>query len=216
MLIFDCDGVLVDSELIACSLLAEKITLLGRPISLAETMMRFLGRSLKDATIEIEELIGRKFGQDEGKADAQRLMEQFARELQPVRGVRNAILALPGSRCVASSSSPDRLRNSLQITGLLDLFDPHVFSATQVAQGKPAPDLFLLAAKTCGAQPQHCIVVEDSPAGVTAAMAAGMRAVGFIGASHATPELGERLHAAGAAVVINDMRFLPEVVAGLA
>jgi HAD superfamily hydrolase (TIGR01509 family) len=215
VLIFDCDGVLVDSEVIACSLLADMITGLGRPISVAETMTRFLGRSLKDAHIEIEGLIGRKLSAEEGEADRRRLLQRFREELQPVKGVREAILAVPGKRCVASSSSPDRLRFSLELTGLLELFDPHVFSAAQVKNGKPAPDLFLLAAKACGAQPQACIVVEDSPAGVTAARAAGMRAVGFIGASHATPELGERLRAAGAAPVIDDMRALPGAVAGL-
>ena len=215
MLIFDCDGVLVDSEVIACSALAERITALGRPISLAETMTRFLGRSLKDATVEIEALIGRKYSPEEGEADARRLMQRFREELAPVKGVRAAILVVPGKRCVASSSSPDRLRFSLELTGLLPLFDPHVFSAAQVKNGKPAPDLFLLAAATCGAPPQACIVVEDSPAGVTAAKAAGMRAVGFVGASHGSPELGERLRAAGAALVIDDMQALPGAVAGL-
>ena len=215
MLIFDCDGVLVDSELIACSALAEIITAAGRPITVEETMRRFLGRSLKDATAEIESLIGRKRPAIEGEADARRLNQRFKAELQPVKGVRDAILALPGPRCVASSSAPERLRYSLQLTGLLPLFDPHVFSASQVANGKPAPDLFLVAAASCGAQPQACIVIEDSPAGVTAARAAGMRAIGFIGASHATPELGERLLAAGAVALVSQMRELSEAVAVL-
>ena len=215
MLIFDCDGVLVDSELIACSALAEIITAAGRPITVEETMRRFLGRSLKDATAEIESLIGRKRPAIEGEADARRLNQRFKAELQPVKGVRDAILALPGPRCVASSSAPERLRYSLQLTGLLPLFDPHVFSASQVANGKPAPDLFLFAAASCGAQPQACIVIEDSPAGVTAARAAGMRAIGFIGASHATPELGERLLAAGAVALVSQMRELSEAVAVL-
>ena len=215
MIIFDCDGVLVDSELIACSSLAERISGLGRPITLEETMSRFLGRSLKDALLEIEGLIGRKLSPEEGESDAKRLMQRFARELQAVKGVRKAILALPGKRCVASSSAMERLRYSLQLTGLLELFEPHVFSASQVARGKPAPDLFLLAAATCGAAPQTCIVVEDSPAGVSAALAAGMRAIGFIGASHASPALGERLRVAGAALVIADMSALPAAVAGL-
>ena len=215
VIIFDCDGVLVDSEVIACSLLAQMITGLGRPISVKETMTRFLGRSQKDVLVEIEGLIGRKLAPEEGEADARRLMQRFREELRPVQGVRAAILAVPGKRCVASSSSPDRLRYSLELTGLLDLFDPHVFSAAQVKNGKPAPDLFLLAARTCGAQPQVCIVVEDSPAGVTAARAAGMRAVGFVGASHGSPKLGERLRLAGATLVIDDMRALPGAVAGL-
>ena len=215
MLIFDCDGVLVDSELIACGALAEFITALGRPIALAETMHLFLGRSQKDATAGIQSLIGRALHPGEGVGEGQRLLERFARELQPVKGVRDAILALPGPRCVASSSAPGRLRLSLELTGLLALFDPHVFSATQVLHGKPAPDLFLLAARTCGAAPHDCIVIEDSPAGVTAAGLAGMRAIGFIGASHAGAELGQRLQAAGAAEVIDDMAALPGMVVRL-
>ena len=216
MIIFDCDGVLVDSEVIACTQLAERITAQGRPISLEETMTRFLGRSLKDALLEIEGLIGRKPTAEEGEADAQRLMRRFERELAPIKGVRNAIIALPGKRCVASSSSPDRLRFCLELTGLLPLFDPHVFSAAQVAQGKPAPDLFLLAARTCGVEPHACIVVEDSPAGVTAAQAAGMRSIGFIGGAHATPALGARLQAAGAALVISEMDALAGALRQLA
>ena len=214
-MIFDCDGVLADSELIACEVLAGFITRLGYPITRDETVGRFLGRSLKDTHAVIEGLIGRALGPDEGSAEADCLLERFRAELQPVAGVRDAILAISGARCVASSSTPARLRLSLELTGLLTLFDPRIFSATQVERGKPAPDLFLLAAGTCGVVPRDCIVVEDSPAGVRAAQAAGMPAIGFIGASHATPALGERLRAAGAATVIDAMTALPGAVAAL-
>ena len=215
MVMFDCDGVLVNSELIACEVLAGLITRLGYPISRDETVARFLGRSQKDARAQIETMIGRPLGPHEGEAEADILLDRFRTELLPVDGVREAILAIPGQRCVASSSSPGRLRLSLELTGLLPLFEPRVFSATQVALGKPSPDLFLFAAASCRVAPEACLVVEDSPAGVTAARAAGMPAIGFIGASHATPALGERLRAAGAATVIEAMSALPAAVAAL-
>ena len=113
------------------------------------------------------------------------------------------------------SSSPDRLKLALDVTGLAPLFGTHAFSATQVAKGKPAPDLFLLAARMAQAEPARCIVIEDSPLGVEAALAAGMRAIGFAGASHATDELTRRLAAAGAHAVIRTMGDLPACVEAL-
>ncbi|HZU89792.1 MAG TPA: HAD-IA family hydrolase, partial [Stellaceae bacterium] len=114
--------------------------------------------------------------------------------------------------CVASSSLPAQLRLGLEVAGLLEFFEPHLFSATMVAHGKPAPDLFLYAAARMGAAPRHCLVVEDSLAGVTAARAAGMTALGFCGGSHCRPGHGERLLAGGAAHVIRDMRDLPAAI----
>jgi HAD superfamily hydrolase (TIGR01509 family) len=143
------------------------------------------------------------------------LFDRFRRDLKPVPGVRDAVLALPYRRCVASSSSPDRLRLSLEVTGLAPLFE-HVFSAVQVAHGKPAPDLYLLAAKTLGAPPDRCIVIEDAVRGVAAGHAAGMRVVGFTGAAHATPTLSDDLRHAGAEIVISSMGELPAVVRSLA
>ena len=140
------------------------------------------------------------------------LFARFRADLKPVAGVEDAIAALPCRRCVASSSSPDRLHLALDVTGLAPLFGEHVFSATQVAHGKPAPDLFLFAARTMNAAPAHCIVIEDSTLGVEAGRAAGMQVIGFAGASHATEELAQRLSAAGAHRVIRAMRELPRCV----
>ncbi len=216
LLIFDCDGVLVDSEVLACGTLREMMAFLGHPMTSDEVMREFAGGSLAATVATVERLVGRPLPADVGRKFGQILLDRFRQELEPMPGVRDAILALPDRRCVASSSSPDRLRLSLEVTGLAPLFGEHVFSAVQVARGKPAPDLYLLAARTMGEPPEHCIVIEDTPRGVTAGRAAGARVIGFAGGGHATPEMAEDLARAGAEVVINTMDELPAVVRRLA
>lgn len=211
-LIFDCDGVLVDSEAIALDCLAQAITALGPTIDAAECRSRFMGKSLKDVLAGIEELTGAPLPEDWGKTANARLFSRFVTELRPVSGVKDAIAHLPYPRCVASSSQPDRIRLSLAITGLAPLFGTHVFSATEVAHGKPAPDLFFHAAGACGFAPSETIVIEDSPSGVTAALRASMTPIGFAGASHADAKLAKALTEAGAAIVITDMAQLPAAV----
>jgi HAD superfamily hydrolase (TIGR01509 family) len=212
LLIFDCDGVLVDSEHLACAALAELMTTLGHSMTADEAMLAFAGRSLKDVLARAERLLSRPIPKDLGEQAAVQLMARFRRELQAVAGAKEAIAALPYRRCVASSSTPDRLMLSLDITGLSPLFGNNVFSAVEVANGKPAPDLFLLAARRLGEEPSSCIVIEDSVLGVEAAGAAGMAAIGFAGASHANQDLAERLAAAGAEPVIHSMANLPTAV----
>ena len=212
LLIFDCDGVLVDSEHLACAALAELMTTLGHSMTADEAMLAFAGRSLKDVLARAERLLSRPIPKDVGEQAAVQLMARFRRELQAVAGAKEAIAALPYRRCVASSSTPDRLMLSLDITGLSPLFGNNVFSAVEVANGKPAPDLFLLAARRLGEEPSSCIVIEDSVLGVEAAGAAGMAAIGFAGASHANQGLAERLAAAGAEPVIHSMANLPAAV----
>jgi HAD superfamily hydrolase (TIGR01509 family) len=212
LLIFDCDGVLVDSEHLACAALAELMTTLGHSMTADEAMLAFAGRSLKDVLARAERLLSRPIPKDVGEQAAVQLMARFRRELQAVAGAKEAIAALPYRRCVASSSTPDRLMLSLDITGLSPLFGNNVFSAVEVANGKPAPDLFLLAARRLGEEPSSCIVIEDSVLGVEAAGAAGMAAIGFAGASHANQDLAERLAAAGAEPVIHSMANLPTAV----
>jgi HAD superfamily hydrolase (TIGR01509 family) len=212
LLIFDCDGVLVDSEHLACAALAEVMTTLGHSMTADEAMRTFAGRSLKDVLARAERLLSRPIPKDLGEQAAVQLMARFRRELQAVAGVKEAIAALPYRRCVASSSDPSRLTLSLDVTGLSALFRNNVFSAVEVANGKPAPDLFLLAARRLGEDPSSCIVIEDSVLGVEAAGAAGMAAIGFAGASHANQGLAERLAAAGAEPVIHSMANLPAAV----
>jgi HAD superfamily hydrolase (TIGR01509 family) len=212
LLIFDCDGVLVDSEHLACAALAEVMTTLGHSMTADEAMRTFAGRSLKDVLARAERLLSRPIPKDLGEQAAVQLMARFRRELQAVAGVKEAIAALPYRRCVASSSDPGRLTLSLDVTGLSALFGNNVFSAVEVANGKPAPDLFLLAARHLGEDPSSCIVIEDSVLGVEAAGAAGMAAIGFAGASHANQGLAERLAAAGAEPVIHSMANLPAAV----
>jgi HAD superfamily hydrolase (TIGR01509 family) len=215
LLIFDCDGVLVDSETIAHQTLLDVLSPLGFTMTLEEAFRAFAGRSLKDTVAAIEQRLGRALPPDLMDQSRDLLFARFRADLKPVAGVEKAIAALPYPRCVASSSSPDRLKLALDVTGLAPLFGAHAFSATQVAKGKPAPDLFLFAARMAQAEPARCIVIEDSPLGVEAALAAEMRAIGFAGASHATDELTRRLAAAGAHAVIRAMGDLPACVEAL-
>jgi len=212
LLIFDCDGVLVDSEVIAHQVLLDAIAPLGLAIPLARSFALFSGRSLNDTLAIIEQELGRPLPADFLDRSRELLFEQFRRCLKPVTGVVDAISVLPYTRCVASSSSFDRLRLALEVTGLSPLFGANVFSATQVLLGKPAPDLFLFAAGQMSAAPARCIVIEDSALGVEAGRAAGMRVVGFAGASHATDTLRDKLSAAGAHRVIRTMRDLPRCI----
>jgi len=216
LLIFDCDGVLVDSELMANAALAELISELGHPMTTQQAIDTFTGRSLRDVLATAETLLCRPIPTDLGAQAGRRLLGRFRRELKAVAGMREAIAALDYPRCVASSSTRERIALSLDVTGLTPLFGANVFSADQVAHGKPAPDLYLAAAQAMGAAPAHCIVIEDSPLGIQAAMAAGMQAIGFTGASHATARLAEQLVQAGAAIVIGTASDLPAVVRRLA
>jgi HAD superfamily hydrolase (TIGR01509 family) len=216
LLIFDCDGVLVDSEVLAHDTLREMMASLGRPMTMDEAVREFAGGSLADTVATVGRLLGRPLPPDIGEHFGQLLLERFRRELKPMPGVRDAILALPFSRAVASSSTPERLRLSLEVTRLAPLFGEHVFSAVQVARGKPAPDLYLLTARTLGEPPERCIVIEDTTRGVAAGHAAGARVIGFAGGGHATPALADDLARAGAEVVITAMSELPAVVRRLA
>ncbi|HEY5226323.1 MAG TPA: HAD family hydrolase [Methylovirgula sp.] len=212
LLIFDCDGVLVDSEIIALEALANMLTSLGRPTDPIECRRRFMGKSLKDVLAGIEAMLGRPLPENWGAEANAKLLARFADELRPVEGVSAALARLPYPRCVASSSQPDRIHLSLATTGLASFFGDHVFSAAQVRNGKPAPDLFLYAAQQCGVAPCQSIVIEDSLAGILAAKRAGMKAIGFAGASHADAEMASALAATGARIVITKMADLPAAV----
>jgi HAD superfamily hydrolase (TIGR01509 family) len=185
LVIFDCDGVLVDSEPVSVRVLVDALRRKGVAMDEDEAYRRFLGRSLATVTTAMRDEFGMEA--DAAFLDDMRhdLYQRFRSELQPVTGVADALDELPLRRCVASSSQPERIRLSLSLTGLIDKFEPHIFSASMVKNGKPAPDLFLHAASQMGVQPQDCVVIEDSPAGIEAAHRAGMAVFAFVGASHA-------------------------------
>jgi HAD superfamily hydrolase (TIGR01509 family) len=211
LLIFDCDGVLVDSEPLACAIDAEILTGLGFPYTPEEIASRFVGTSLKDMIRRIEAEHGRPLPDDFGEQVSGTLLARFETDLQPVSAVREAILALPYRRCVASSSTPDRIALSLRVTGLSDLFEC-AFSSVEVRHGKPAPDLFLHAAARMNTSPERCAVIEDSLAGVQAARAAGMRVIGFTGGGHCGPTHAAALMDVGATITVAHMRDLPAAV----
>lgn len=211
LLIFDCDGVLVDSEPLACEVDADFLTDLGFPYTAEDIALEFVGKSMRDMIAHIEAKHARSLPGDFAEQINKALFARFETDLKPIAGVREAILSLPHPRCVASSSVPERIALSLRVTGLADLF-AHVFSATEVPRGKPAPDLFLHAAQRMGASPAECLVIEDSPAGVQAALAANMRVIGFTGGSHCGPDHAEKLRQAGATVVMTRMVDLPTMV----
>jgi len=215
LVIFDCDGVLVDSEVISCQAHAEVLSLCGYPITAAQVFDRFLGRSLKQAKVEVEAELGRSLPDDFNAQLQDRLFGAFARDLQVVRGIPEALDAIDRPVCVASSGSHQRMRVSLGATGLYDRLAPHIFSASQVENGKPAPDLFLFAAAQMKARPAACVVIEDSLAGIRGAVAAGMTVLGFHGGSHCRPGHADSLRAAGATLVFDDMRRLPGILSRL-
>jgi HAD superfamily hydrolase (TIGR01509 family) len=215
LLIFDCDGVLVDSELLANAALAELMSTLGHPMTTEQAVKIFTGLRLRDVLSSAEALLSFPIPADLGASAGQRLLERFRRELKPVKGVVEALGLLPYPRCVASSSTRDRLNLSLEVTGLAELFGDSVFSSDQVERGKPAPDLYLFAARSFDMIPADCIVIEDTMLGIRAAIEAGMKTIGFAGASHATAELVHQLKAAGAKDVITAMSALPGRVEAL-
>ncbi|HEX3832944.1 MAG TPA: HAD family phosphatase [Solirubrobacteraceae bacterium] len=210
LVIFDCDGVLVDSEPISNAVLAASLTTAGLPTSAAEAVREYKGMLLADVRARAEQLLGRPLP-DGLLDDFERHREQAFREsLQAMPGAREVVQAVQAAGvavCVASQGKLQKTEQTLTLAGLRDLFpDDALFSAYQVPRGKPHPDLFWHAAAVMGAAPEHCAVVEDTVIGVTAAVAAGMRVIGY-----AAAEDPAALRAAGALPV----RSLAEVPAVL-
>ena len=216
LVIFDCDGVLVDSEPIINRAHAEVLTACGYPITEEDLVERFCGMADPEMLAIIERERGSPLPPSYAARVGAIIEHGFVHSLVAIAGVAEVLDALPAPVCVASSSSLDQICRKLELTGLLARFGENLFSATMVARGKPAPDLFLHAAAEMRAPPAHCIVIEDSEAGVTAAVAAGMMAVGFYGGSHCRPGHDEALRRRGAALVIAEMRELPATIAALA
>jgi HAD superfamily hydrolase (TIGR01509 family) len=216
LIIFDCDGVLVDSEVISCRAHAETLTRHGYPITSDQVLARFLGVSDREARLTVEAELGRSLPADFEAQMKQAALQRYADELGAIPHIGEAIAAIDLPKCVASSGTPEKIRHGLTCAGLYDLLSPHIFSATQVKRGKPAPDLFLFAAERMQAAAERCVVIEDSVPGVTGARAAGMVVLGFHGGSHCTPGHAAMLRAAGATVTFDDMRQLPGLVAQIA
>ena len=185
LVIFDNDGVLVDSEPHAKRVTIALLTELGWPLSPDDCTERFLGRSMASIRGLAEAHLGRALPADFEDRYHAGLFEAFATGLTPIPGVTEALGRIAVPACVASSGSHERLRLALTTTGLFDRFAGRIFSAQDVTRGKPAPDLFLHAARTLGVDPARCAVIEDSPAGVEAANAAGMLALGYAGVTPA-------------------------------
>lgn len=203
LVIFDCDGVLVDTEPVSNRVFADALHELGLDMTYEDVCRELIGLSMSQCVALIEKRMDRPLPRGFVDDVQRRTFDEFRRDLQPVAGVVDALDRIDLPACVASSGELDKMRLTLGITGLLPRFEGRLFSAEQVAHGKPAPDLFLFAARQMGQSPSDCTVVEDSVPGVLAARTADMRALGYAGAGEA-----ERLRGAGAEV-FRDMAQLP-------
>ena len=210
LIIFDCDGVLIDSERIVNQVFSECLAQLGLHLTLDETIQTFKGHTTADCIAMAEKLLGKPI-------DLEALLENYnvlsngrmENELQAIPGIADVLANLSNPKCVASNSGHHHIKMGLEQTGLMSYFTPHIFSANDVARPKPAPDLFLHAAQMMGFAPQDCVVVEDSPAGVKGAIAAGMTVFGF---SDLTP--ASHLQEAGVQP-FNSMADLPALLASV-
>lgn len=205
--VFDCDGVLVDSERIISEVLAQCLAEQGLVMDSQEVWRLFVGKSIPESMQMIGNMLGERPSESMWQEFSKRANAALKQEVRPIGNIAAALDVLEIPYCVASNGDFTKMNTTLGATGLLPRFQGKMFSATQVKAGKPAPDLFLLAAETMGFAPQDCVVIEDSPTGVTAALAAGMTPFGY---AQWTPR--ETLHEAGAAVLFDDMAQLPQLI----
>ena len=218
--IFDCDGVLVNTEAIVTDIEMAAMARLGVQYESADFIARFVGTSMTDFKAGLNADHHRVHGRDlpDGFFDALKAETYCALKvrIEAVPGVRDFVKRLHAPRAVASSSDRDILKVKLQRTGLAGLFGAHVHSAQDVKKAKPAPDLYLRAAHQLSINPAHALAIEDSATGVRAAVAAGMTCWGFVGGGHCPPGYGDRLRRAGAAAVFDHFDAIAEAYAGLA
>jgi HAD superfamily hydrolase (TIGR01509 family) len=199
LVIFDFDGVIADSEVLSNTVLAECVSEAGLPTTLADAYRLYMGKRVLQIAQAVEASLGHRLRPDFAEDFQARALARFRRELKTVAGARDFLAAfshLP--RCIASTSSPDRLALCLDVLGLKQEFGANVFSSELVPRGKPHPDIFLYAAKQMGVAPAECLVIEDSVGGVQAGIAAGMTVIGLTAASHIGDGHSERLQQAGA------------------
>jgi len=217
LVIFDCDGVLVDSEIVAARLDAELITAAGFPISVEEIGERYAGMTFRDILLEIEKEASIPFQASLIDDERKQLDKRLAREVKMIDGAREAVARVRQPKCVCSNSSKARLEMMLGKVGILPMFGGNLFSAvdTPDVSPKPSPEIFRYAAKQMNADPAKTFVIEDSVHGVHGASAAGMRVIGFTGASHSWPGHADRLTDAGAETVISRLTDLQAVIEAL-
>lgn len=205
-IIFDCDGVLVDSEVIHIAAELELLTHLGLVYEREAYLTRFVGLSNADFLAELRSdyarLTSDEFPSNFGAQLEQIVWPRIEAELEAIDGIADLVCAFGGKVAIGSSSPYHKLVRKLEITGLRSLFAPHIYSADHVKAGKPAPDLFLHSAAQLDVDPERCLVVEDSVHGVLAAIAAGMSPIGFVGGGHCDTGLEQRLLASGAEMVV--------------
>ncbi|MDE8603014.1 HAD family hydrolase [Marinomonas sp. RSW2] len=213
LIIFDCDGVLVDSEILSIEVLHDLILKQGGNLTKEDVIQQFQGRSMKSARDELSASQGVELTDASITEMNEYLFARFQQELQPVLGITAFIESLNLPYCVASSSHPERIDASLTATNLRHYFSGKVFSSTMVKNGKPAPDLFLLAAEKMAFSAERVLVIEDSPAGVQAARNAGMLSIGLTAGSHAKhPNHRKRLIDAGANWVVNSYDEVAKII----
>src|SRR5436309_9613208 len=205
LIIFDCDGVLVDSEVLSCRCLSQTLAAHGIDLGVDQALDLFLGRSVT-AVVQHYQAAGREIPEQFAAELRVAVRAAFVASLRPLAGVKSVLEALRIPHCVASSSDADRVALSLALTGLAPHFDTRLYTSQMVARGKPAPDLFLYAAEKMQVDPRRALVIEDSVSGVTAGKAAGMTVWGFVGGSHYRSRDGQAmLREAGADRVFGRM-----------
>jgi len=215
LLIFDLDGVLVESEMLVARVLSERLAGIGIQADAGLIIRRFHYMPYPAITSRL----AAEQGVTVPEGFVETLPDVYAaaltRELTATPGARETLGALRLPKCIASGSRPEGLRRKLELVGLLEFFDPHLFSAFDVPRPKPAPDVFDMAARSLGVAPARCLVVEDAVVGIEAALAAGMHAVGYCGGGHCHDGWDDRLRQAGAHQVLDDLRLLPAYLDGL-
>ena len=210
LVIFDCDGVLVDSEPISNRVLADLLTEIGLPTTLEQSLKLFLGKSWKDNFLIIQERLGRSPPQKLYEIYTERMYQAFEAELKPISGIESSLDQISLKTCVASSGPHMKIRKTLEITGLLPRFENHIFSADDVEKGKPAPDLFLYACEKMGSKSYSSVVVEDALPGVRSAVSAGMTVLAY------TPYGDVNNFKKHGAITFEDMIELPNILNGIA
>ena len=208
LIIFDCDGVLVDSERITNQVFAEMLNELGLPVTLEDMFEQFVGNSMPQCLQKITAMLGKEPPADFVNAYRARTKAALESTLLPIPGIEDALNLLKLPYCVASSGDHEKMRTTLGITGLWPRFEGKIFSVTEVGNPKPAPDVFLYAASRFGISPEKCAVIEDTPTGVSAGVAAGMTVFGYAALTPA-----HRLQSAGAHHIFTHMSELPRLLA---